>query len=220
MRSALFGEYLEQPSTDFFTLQNPRLLKVALDGQVLARQGSMVAYQGQIDFEFEGSGAGRFIKKALTGEGLPLMRCTGRGELFLADDANEVFLIYLENEGITVSGRNVLAFDTSLQWDVRRVEGASMLAGGLFNTVIGGTGWVAISAHGTPMVLRTDAPTYADVQSAIAWSTSLATQAHRSFKAGALIGRGSGEALQLQFSGEGWVIIQASEGPTVAPHSH
>lgn len=220
MRSPLFGQYLETKSTDFFTLQNPRLLKINLNGDVLARQGSMVAYQGQVDFEYEGSGAARFIKKALTGEGLPLMRCHGQGDLFLADGGDELFLIYLENEGITVNGRNVLAFDSSLQWDVRRVEGASMFAGGLFNTVIGGTGWVAVSAHGTPVVLQTDRPTYADAQAAIAWSTSLQTSLHRTVKLGALVGRGSGEAAQLAFAGEGWVIVQASEGPTVPPHSH
>ena len=39
-------------------------------------------------------------------------------------------------------------------------------------------------------------------------------------KAGALIGRGSGEAVQLAFRGQGFVLVQASEGPTVPPHNH
>lgn len=221
MRSELFGRNLEAQSSDLFVLQNARLLRVALDGEVMARQGSMVAYQGDIDFAYQGSGGvGRFLKKALTGEGVPLMRVSGRGDVFLADDASEVHLVTLEGDSVTVNGRNVLAFDPALEWDIRRVEGASMLSGGVFNTVFTGHGQLAITAHGTPVVLSVDAPTYADMQSAVAWSTSLSTSVRRTAGAAALIGRGSGEAFQLGFSGRGFVVVQASEGRTVPQHSH
>jgi uncharacterized protein (AIM24 family) len=221
MRSELFGEHLESTSEGRFTLQSSRMLRVALDGEVMARQGAMVAYQGQVDFAYQGSGGvGKFLKKTFTGEGLPLMRVSGRGDVFLADDAAEVHLVNLENDTLTVNGRNVLAFDSGLTWDIKRVEGASMLSGGVFNTTFTGTGTLAITSHGTPVVLNVDAPTYADIQSAIAWSTSLSTSVRRTAGAGALIGRGSGEAFQLGFSGQGFVIVQASEGRTVAPHSH
>jgi uncharacterized protein (AIM24 family) len=163
---------------------------------------------------------GRFLKKALTGEGVPLMKVSGRGDLFLADDANEIHLVTLEGDSITVNGRNVLAFDSTLTWDIKRVESASMLAGDLFNTVFTGTGQVAITAHGTPVVLTVDAPTFADMQAAVAWSSSLATSVRRTAGAGALIGRGSGEAFQLAFSGTGFVVVQASEGRVVPRHSH
>ena len=59
--------------------QNSKLLRVRLGEPFMARQGSMVAYQGNVDFSFEGGGASKFLKKALTGEGLPLMRCQGQG---------------------------------------------------------------------------------------------------------------------------------------------
>jgi uncharacterized protein (AIM24 family) len=221
MRSTLFGENVESTSTDYFGLQNAKMLRVRLDGEVMARQGAMVAYQGQIEFDYQGSGGlGRFIKKALTGEGLPLMRCRGRGDLFLANDADDVHLIYLDGDGLTVNGANILAFDPSISWDIRRVEGAGMMSGGLFNTVLTGTGWVAVTAHGTPVVLDTDQPTFADAQAAIAWSSSLQTRIHASVKLGTLFGRGSGESVQMAFAGQGFVIVQASEGPTVPPHSH
>jgi len=221
MRSSLFGENVEVASQDYFGLQNHKMLRVRLDGEVMARQGAMVAYQGQIDFEYQGSGGiGRFIKKALTGEGLPLMRCRGRGDLFLAHDADDVHLIYLDGDGLTVNGANVLAFDPAISWDIRRVEGAGMLSGGLFNTLLTGTGWVAITAHGTPVVLQTDQPTFADAQAAVAWSSNLQTRVHASVKMGALFGRTSGESIQMGFAGQGFVIVQASEGPTVPPHSH
>jgi uncharacterized protein (AIM24 family) len=221
VRSDLFGSNLEAASGEAFALQNSRMLRVALDGEVMARQGTMVAFQGQVDFEYQGSGGiGRMLKKAVTGEGVPLMRCRGKGDLFLANFAAEVHLLKLEGDALSVSGHSILAFEPTLTWDIRRIEGASMFAGGLFNTILQGTGWVAITAHGTPVVLQTDVPTFADAQAAIAWSAGLQTSIHRTMKVGALVGRGSGEAVQLAFAGSGFVVVQASEGQGVAPHKH
>ncbi len=200
--------------------QNSRLLKITLGEDVLAKQGSMVAFQGQIDFDYEGSGAAKFLKKAFTGEGTSLMRCTGHGELFLADSARQVHIVHLQGAGITVNGGNILAFEPSLTWDIERIKGAGMAAGGLFNTRLEGHGWLAITTDGDPVVLRTDQPTFADTDAAVAWSSSLSTTLNRTVKAGALIGRGSGEAVQLAFQGDGIVIVQPSEGSVVPPHTH
>lgn len=213
MRSSLFGQNLEAQSQDLFVLQNERMLRVALNGEVFALQGSMIAYQGNINFDYKGSGSvAKFIKKALTSEGIPLMKCSGKGDLFLANQADEVHLVYLEHESLTVNGPNILAFEPTLEWDINRLKGASMFAGGLFNTTLTGSGWVALTAYGTPVVLANDQPTYVDVQAAVAWSTSMKAHVHSTLKAGALIGRGSGESFQLTFEGEGFVIVQASEG--------
>ena len=222
MRSNLFGENLETSSEESMSLQNPRMLKVRLDGEVLARQGAMVAYQGQVEFAYEGAGGvGRFLKKALTGEGVPLMRCRGKGDVFLARDANELHVLDLDGDSVTVNGANVLAFEPGLTWDIRRIEGASALSGGVFNMVFTGTGRLVVSAFGTPVVLNTgEAPTYADLQAAIAWSSSLQTRLVRTAGASALIGRGSGEAFQLAFQGQGFLIVQASEGAVVPKHNH
>ena len=74
-------------------LQNERMLKVDLSGTggfFYARQGSMVAYQGEVDFSYEGSGGlGKMFKKALTGEGMALMKVSGSGDVFLAQDADQ-----------------------------------------------------------------------------------------------------------------------------------
>ncbi|WP_137144436.1 AIM24 family protein [Mycolicibacterium sp. CR10] len=193
--------------------QNSKLLRVRLGEPFMARQGSMVAYQGNVDFAFEGGGASKFIKKALTGEGLPLMRCQGQGDVFLAERSYDVHLLNLTNSGLSISGKNVLAFSTSLDWNIERVKGGSMVAGGLFNTTLRGTGWVALTTDGPPVVLNAaEAPTFADTNAVVAWSANLQTQLKTSFKAGALIGRGSGEAVQVSFYGNGFVIVQPSEG--------
>ena len=168
MRSELFQQAREtrQPGMQ---LQNHKMLRVGLNGEFFARQGSMVAYQGNIDFSYQGAGSvGRFFKKAFTGEGLPLMRVSGQGDVFLARDAWDVHLIDLEEESLTVSGENVLAFEPTLEWDIRRVPGAGMTAGGLFNTVFTGPGRVAIACHGTPVLLDIDQPTFVDTDAAVA----------------------------------------------------
>ena len=198
--------------------QNSKLLRVRLGEPFMARQGAMVAYQGNVDFAYEGGGASKFIKKALTGEGLPLMRCQGQGDVFLAERAYDVHLLNLTNSGLSISGKNVLAFSSSLDWNIERVKGGSIATGGLFNTTLRGTGWVALTTDGPPVVLNAaEAPTFADTNAVVAWSANLQTQLKTSFKAGALIGRGSGEAIQVSFYGQGFVIVQPSEGiPPVA----
>ncbi|MCF6387223.1 AIM24 family protein [Mycobacterium sp. MBM] len=209
------GRFSEKESKAI-ALQNERLLRVRLGEPFMARQGSMVAYQGNVDFAFEGGGAGKFLKKALTGEGLPLMRCQGQGDVFLAEQANYVHLLQLTNSGLSISGKNVLAFSASLDWNIERVKGGSIATGGLFNTTLRGSGWVALTTDGPPVVLNAaEAPTYADTNAVVAWSANLQTQLKTSFKAGALIGRGSGEALQVAFHGQGFVIVQPSEGIAV-----
>ena len=204
-----------------FTLQNSSLLKVRLDNDsIQAKLGSMVAYQGDVRFEHQGGGLGRFFKKALTGEGVKLMSATGTGDLFLAQDARKIMVINLQNERMTVNGDSILAFEGEVDWDIRRVEGAGRLAGGLFNVVLEGTGKVAVTSHGEPVLLDTSTTTFADPESAIAWSGGVRTSVRSDVSFKTFMGRGSGETFQIAFEGPGWVLIQPSEGPTVPEHTH
>ena len=215
MQSTL-AEFQETQSEQPFALQNSKLLKVSLDKVTIqAKAGAMVAYQGDVSFEHAGSGGlSRMVKKAVSGEGTTLMKMDGTGEVFLADAAQDVHLIYLENDAITVNGSNLLAFDSGIDWDIKRVEGVSgMMGGGLFNTALQGTGWVAIISDGPPVLLNTgDAPTFADPQAAITWASSLQTGIKTDIKLKNLIGRGSGESVQMSFTGQGWLLVQPSEG--------
>jgi len=210
------AQFRETETQDAFSLQNSKLLKVELNQVTIqAKAGSMVAYQGEVSFEHAGSGGmSRMLKKAVSGEGTTLMKITGTGEVFLADGAQEVHLIYLENDKITVNGQHLLAFDAGIDWDIERVQGASgMMAGGLFNTALHGTGWVAVITDGPPILLNVaEAPTFADAQAAVTWSSGVSTSIRTDFKMKNLIGRGSGETIQVAFQGEGWVLVQPSEG--------
>jgi uncharacterized protein (AIM24 family) len=217
---AALDQYREVETGEPFTLQGPRLLKVELsETSVMARNGSMVAYQGEVRFEHKGGGLGRLLKKAATGEQLRLMQASGTGELFLANQAMLVHLLRLNEDSLTVSGASILAFQAGIDWDVTRVKGgtAGMLAGGLFNIHLRGTGSVALVSDGEPVRLEvSEAPTFGDPQAAIAWSGGVQTSLKTDVQAKTLIGLGSGESFQLGFSGQGWVLIQPSEGRPVA----
>jgi uncharacterized protein (AIM24 family) len=207
----------ESPAVDeAFALENPWLLKATLSaGELQARLGSMVAYQGEFRFERSRAGARRIFKRALTPEGGRLMRVSGTGEVFLAHQAQQVYRVRLDDEEVTCNSRNLLAFQSGIDWDIRRVRRglAGKVAGGLFNTHLSGSGWLALVSDGRPVLLRpSEAPTFADPQSAIAWSGSLETIFRSDIQARTFIGLGSGESVQIGFRGEGWVLVQPSEG--------
>jgi uncharacterized protein (AIM24 family) len=196
------------------------MLKVAMQsGQDLfARTGSMVAYEGFVQYEPNPPAVRQMASQWLTGEGAPLMRCSGDGLLYLADYGANVVCINLNGDALSVNGTNLLAFDAHLQWGVERVKGIAKFAGqGLFNVGVSGTGWVALTSRGTPIVVdcgRGEDETYVDPDALVAWSSGLKVKGKRSFKASSLIGRGSGEAYQLGFSGQGFVVVQPSEDST------
>ncbi|MEH1012707.1 AIM24 family protein [Micromonospora sp. CPCC 206060] len=223
MRSALFSaENLEKESAQpGMRLQNSKMLKIELNGEAMARVGSMVAYQGQVQFQALGSGGlGKFLKQKLTGEGVPLMKLSGRGDVFLADLASDVHIIDLEQgDALSINGSSVLAFDSTLQYDIKMVSGAGMMSSaGLFNCVFSGHGRIAITTKGTPVVLNVDAPTYVDPQAAVCWSANLQVGYHRAEQLGigTLLGRRTGEAYTMSFAGQGFVVVQPSEEPPVA----
>jgi uncharacterized protein (AIM24 family) len=214
MKSELFAQSnLEVQAQQRFALQNAQLLRVSLGADVLAVKGAMVAYQGQVRFDHESAGSvGKLLKKAFTSEDVPLMRVSGQGEVFFANEAGYVFLLDLDGDGISVNGKNLLAFDATLQWDINRVKGAGILAGGLFNTTLQGTGQLALCTVGQPVVLDcSQQPTFVDVQAAVAWSANLAPTVVSSMNFKSMLRGGSGEAVQFSFHGPGFVVVQPSE---------
>ena len=214
MQSELFNQANHEIQTDQrFVLQNPQLLRVSFGPDVLAIKGSMVAFQGSIQFDHEKSGSfGKMLKKVVTSEDNPLMRVSGQGEVFFAHEGGFVYTVDLGGDAISVNGRNLLAFDASLDWDIKRTKGAGMMSGGLFNTVVNGQGTVALCSVGQPVLLDcSQQPTYVDVQACVAWSANLVPNVVNSMKMKSMIRGGSGEAFQYAFHGPGFVIVQPYE---------
>ncbi|MCS6711448.1 AIM24 family protein [Brachybacterium sp. EF45031] len=225
MRSTLFdAANQEKQTTERWTLQSSKMLRCALgpqDPEIVASAGAMVAYQGNMQFEYQGSGGGmKLLKKLATGEGANLMRVRGHGEVFFARRAEDIFLLLLEGDALTLNTGNLLAFDSSISWDIRTLGGAGFMAGGLFNLLLQGQGLVAVTSDGPPMLLDcSQQPTYVDPQAAVCWSANLQPQIKNDFSIGSLIGRGSGESFQLAFHGPGFVVVQPSEGAPVVTAS-
>ena len=216
IHGSLFQDFRENASQDPFSLQGKKLLKIQMGyGPVWAKTGSMVAYQGDVRFENKGSGGlNKMLKAAVTGEGVDMMQCTGHGEIFVADNAAEVQIMYLENDSISVNGNNVLAFSSSIDWDIHRIQarGAAM-TGGLYNVSLRGTGYVAITTKGDPVALDVaTAPTFGDAQAVVLWTAGV-TMDIRVDTGGlkSLVRGGTGETFQMAFGGQGYVLVQPSE---------
>lgn len=149
MKSDLFSnENMVQPAyAPGMSVQNAKSIKYAVNGEMLARQGAMIAYRGNLQFERKGQGVGGMLKRAVTGEGLPLMAVRGQGEAWFAHEAQNCFVVDIEpGDVFTVNGRNVLCFDASLSYEIKTVKGAGMTGGGLFNSVFTGQGSSGSSA--------------------------------------------------------------------------
>jgi uncharacterized protein (AIM24 family) len=143
-----------------------------------------------------------------------MMQCTGQGELFVADQASEIQVIYLQDDAISVNGNNILAFSSSIEWDIHRIQarGAAM-TGGLYNVSLRGTGYVAITTKGDPVALDVaSAPTFGDAQAVVLWTAGV-TMDIKVDTGGikSLVRGGTGELLQMAFRGQGYVLIQPSE---------
>ena len=221
IHGTLFTEFQETTGQDPFVLQNKKLLKIHMGyGPVNARTGSMVAYQGDVRFENTGSGGlNKMLKKAVTGEGVNMMQCTGSGELFVADMASEIQVFYLENDSVSCNGASVLAFSASIDWDIHRIGSgmAGAMAGGLYNVTLKGTGYVAITTKGEPVCLDVSgAPTFADPGAVVMW-TSGVQMSVKTDTGGlkSMLRGGTGETFQMGFGGQGYVMVQPAENVVV-----
>lgn len=212
-------ESAENPNeNDFFELEKPAMLEINMRNQkILAKAGSMVAYIGNIDFKREGmlsKGLGGLLKKAISGEGTSLMIASGSGKLYLADEGKKVKIIKLQNEAIFVNGNDVLALEDGISNDIKMLKSvAGMMSGGLFQVRLSGSGYIAITTHGEPILLKVspNQPVFTDPNATVAWSENLSPKIKTNLTFGSFIGRGSGESFQLEFAGEGWVLVQPYE---------
>ncbi|MGY0018527.1 AIM24 family protein [Streptomyces sp. cg35] len=217
MQSPLFA-YTEQQTQDRYTVQNPQMLRVALEGHddILARKGSMVAYQGLMEFDGEIQTHGQRRSRAHTGEGLDLMRCHGQGTVYLANLAQYIHVVDVDQEGLTVDSSYVLAMDSSLHHEVIAVDSQFGISGsGKYQLNITGRGKVALMTSGQPLMLQVTPDRYvnADADAIVAWSTGLRVQMQaQTHSSGVWRRRGNtGEGWELSFMGQGYALVQPSE---------
>ena len=200
-----------------FELETERMLELNLNGEMWTKMGSMISYRGNIKFTREGileQGFGNLLKKAVSGEGARLTKAEGRGQVYLADSGKKITILSLAGESIYVNGNDLLAFEPSIRYEIKMMKKmSSMLAGGLFNIKLEGSGMVAFTTHYDPITLLVtpDSPVVTDPNATVAWSGSLEPQIKTDMSFKIFLGRGSGESIQTAFSGNGFVVIQPYE---------
>ena len=206
--------YREVPTTGRWTQQNSKLVKVTLGEDALALRGSMVAYQGNVEFDYKGSGLRGLIEGKLTGQSIKLMTCKGAGEVFLAHDAADLHIVELGSSSICINANNLLAMDATVRTEVRRIESPGIPGGGLFHFEVSGPGSVVVMTKGSPMTLPVAGPTFADMNALVAWTTGMRVSVSTQVRISRQIYAGSsGEALALQFMGFAghFVVVQPYE---------
>ncbi len=199
------------------------MLAVEMTGDsVKAKNGSMVAYDGTMNFKkLTGGGEGirGMVTRRLTNEQMTVMEVRGHGTCWFADRAAEISLVHLQGEKLYVESSNVLCTEATLRTGTTftGLRGASQ-GNGVFTTTVEGTGQAAIISDGPAVVLRVTKqhPLTVDPGAYVAHQGSL----KQSFQSGVtfrhFFGEGGGEAFQIRFEGEGLVYVQPSERDTIA----
>lgn len=205
-----------------FRLHGTRVLAVDLAGDaVKAKNGAMVAYDGEMTFKkMAGGGEGLrgLVTRRITGEAMAVMEVKGTGTCYFADRATEINLVRLNGDKLHVEASNLLVTEPALRTGTTftGLRGASQ-GNGLFTTTVEGTGQAAIMSDGPAIVLRVTAqtPLVVDPGAYVAHTGSLRQQLQTAVGWRTLIGEGSGESFQIRFEGEGLVYVQPSERTTI-----
>lgn len=207
------GEHGPTETAAPFRLENPYTLDITVDESLLAKAGAMVAYTGGLSFTGRASAEGGLtglIKEAATNEGTPVMEIEGSGHVYLADHGKKVQVLNLEaNETVTINGEDILAFDSGVTYEIGSIDSLTgSLAGGFTNVYLEGPGHVAFTTYGDPIVLTP--PVMTDPRATVAWS---GTTPDVSINANLsdMVGQESGERYQMEFGGDGFVVVQPQE---------
>jgi uncharacterized protein (AIM24 family) len=227
------------PPLAAFEVEKDKFLKVHLGGPagaaggplgfVWMKKGAMVAHTGGgVSFEREGAlehGLKHALKTAATGAGAELVRASAAAAepatLLLAERGKSVVLLRLVGDAVVVSAGDLLAFEpAAIRHEIAAVRSVSAAVSfGLFHVRLQGHGFVAMLAHGRPLVLPVLPgwpPVYTDPQATVAWSANLDPGLELAVGFRTLLGRGSGESLQAKFeagaaTGPGFVVVQPYE---------
>ncbi|WP_308358305.1 AIM24 family protein [Streptomyces sp. NEAU-Y11] len=205
-----------------FRLQGSKVLAVDMTGDtVKAKNGAMVAYEGEMTFKKKsggGEGLRGMVTRRLTGEQMAVMEVKGQGTCYFADRAREINLVSLHGEKLCVESGNLLCTDGGLRTGTTftGLRGSAQ-GNGLFTTTVEGTGQAAILSDGTAIVLRVNpqTPLQVDPGAYIAHTGNLQQHFQTGVNFRALIGESGGESFQIRFEGEGLVYVQPSERTTV-----
>ena len=208
-----------------FEQVNSKVVKAAVSSAapVLARRGAMLGYSGKVGFRpvaGQGRGVGGMVGAPISGESNPMMATEGQGEVYYGLRGLHVTVLQLTGETLTVEADRLLAHDATLQTGieflgqggVRSAVRGAVTGQGLFTTKVSGHGAVALLSHGGTIAMQVSGePVTVDPQAYVGHVGALLVELSAKVGLRDVVGRGSGEALQLKVSGQGTVYVQASE---------
>jgi uncharacterized protein (AIM24 family) len=191
---------------------NPYAYSIEVRGEMIIRKGKMIAYYGRLQFESLATGTlSGILLDALNAPNTlqDFVRVTGHGKLILGDNGNDIASYNVENATFTMRAPHILAFSPTLRCQVSTVDG--------FLTLLG-TGQLLASSNGPAVFL--EPPCRCDPDSTLGWA-DMPSPSYRYDHGyvrgivgvmGALTGMtASGEEQQLDFVGQGTIIVQSSE---------
>ncbi|WP_413759008.1 AIM24 family protein [Streptomyces sp. MMBL 11-3] len=199
---------------------------VAPGQKLFSQRGAMLAYKGEVSFtpNVQGGQGGimSMIGRRAAGESTPLMTVEGSGTVLFGHGGHHIQVITLEGDTLYVEADRLLAFDGTLQQGTMFMGSQGGVMGmvrgqvtgqGLFTTTLKGHGSVAVMAHGgvVEVPINPQRPVHVDPQAYVAHHGDVRNKLSSALGLRDLVGRGSGEAFQLELSGSGAVYVQASE---------
>ncbi|MGV9312018.1 AIM24 family protein [Streptomyces sp. NPDC003691] len=207
---------------------NSKMVEAAVvPGQRLySQRGAMIAYRGEVSFTPSttgGSGGiGGMIGRRVAGEATPLMKVEGSGTVMFGHGGHHIQVVELTGDTLYVEADRLLAFDGTLeqgtvflgaQGGVMGMVRGQVTGQGLFTTTLRGHGSVAVMAHGgvVELPIVPGRPVHVDPQAYVAHHGDVQNKLSTALGWRDMVGRGSGEAFQLELSGRGAVLVQASE---------
>ncbi|CAM5679932.1 hypothetical protein SVIOM342S_02517 [Streptomyces violaceorubidus] len=199
---------------------------VAPGQRLFSQRGAMLAYRGEVSFtpNLRGGQGGvmSMIGRRVANEDTPLMTVEGSGTVFFGHGGHHVQVINLSGDTLYVEADRLLAFEGTLeqstvflgsQGGVMGMVRGQVSGQGLFTTSLRGHGSVAVMAHGGvfEVPITPQRPVRVDPQAYVAHHGDVRNKLSTALGWRDMVGRGSGEAFQLELSGSGTVFVQASE---------
>nr|WP_230313912.1 AIM24 family protein [Nakamurella alba] len=192
----------------------------------VARRGAMIAYQGDVLFSpiFLGGNMSGFVGRQVSGEDQAMMKASGRGSIWYGFGGMDTTVLRLSGESLTTESSRILCHEPSLHASVvsaAQAGGGGGLRGaargvvsgqGFMTTQLTGHGMVVLLSHGGTIEIPVQGGgVTVDPQAYIAHRGQLHLKLQAKVGWREAVGRGSGEAMQLEVTGHGSVLVQASE---------
>jgi uncharacterized protein (AIM24 family) len=197
-----------------FECESMRTLRIDVDGDVWLKPGVAIAHRGALHFERRHTLGAHSLTDAVLRETAPIVRATGKGQLYCARHGSHVRVVRLGGESIVIAWEELLAFESRLAFETSLVvNGIGIAAGGLVVVRLSGHGAFALATHGQPLTLPVTPgqPIMTDPHATLAWSDTLTPTLRTNVSWRSLIAHGGGEAVQMRFEGTGFVVVQPFE---------